>query len=153
MWRRATVLVAVLALLGCKGESEAGRVPLGGAKQQAPGGGPALAAPIQAQLDSGNQAFRARQLAAAEEHYRAAAKLDPGLAAPWMGVAMVASLKGDSTAARLAMAEVSKRAPSAARSHPVGGGGLPPGHPAPETAGTLPSGHPSGIPPASTPNR
>lgn len=149
----ATVLLAAAALAACAGgESEEGRIPLGGARAGAAGGASTLPAAIQAQLDSGNAAFRARRLAEAEAHYRSAAGLDPSLAAPWMGVAMVATLKGDSAAVRTAMAEVSKRAPTAALSHPVGGGGLPPGHPAPGTDAAA-AGAPSAAAPAGAPKR
>ena len=87
-----------------------------------------LSALARAQLDSGNAAFRARDLAKARTHYEKVVKAEPSLAAPWMGLAMVARASADSALLRRALLEVDRLSPGTSASHPVGGS-LPPNHP------------------------
>ncbi|HEX6308052.1 MAG TPA: tetratricopeptide repeat protein [Longimicrobiales bacterium] len=71
-----------------------------------------------AALDSGNSAFRARDLEAARAHYRRAIELDPEQSAGWFGLSMVEGQLGNTAAADSAMERVRQLTPGASLVHP-----------------------------------
>lgn len=92
----------LLALAAC------GRGDAGGASPAAA----AVPAPVRAQLDSGNAAYRLRDYPAALRHYREAARLGPDQAPAWYGVQMAAGALGDRAAADSAGARLRALAPA-----------------------------------------
>lgn len=79
------------------------------------------AAGVQAQLDSGNAAFRAGDLAAAQAHYRRATEIDPDAASAWFGLYMVAERTGATDSAQRWLARARDVAPGATLIHPTRG--------------------------------
>lgn len=71
-----------------------------------------------AQLDSGNVAFRARDLDAAARHYQRVTELAPELAAGWFGVYMTETMRGNTEAADSAFQRAQKLAPGASLLRP-----------------------------------
>jgi len=112
------LVLAILALAaGCGEGGEAERIPLGGALPEEvleP-----LPPELQAQLDSGNLAYRERDYPRALRHFEAAVRHEPELAAGWYGVGMTQAALGNAAAADSAMAEVHLRAPSVPLQHPA----------------------------------
>ena len=119
---RAMLLLIGAAAIGCSEGAEAKRDVLMSRPAST------ISVLARAQLDSGNAAFRARDLAKARTHYEKVVKAEPSLAAPWMGLAMVARASADSALLRRALREVDRLSPGSSASHPVGGS-LPPNHP------------------------
>ncbi|HEX5727732.1 MAG TPA: tetratricopeptide repeat protein [Longimicrobiaceae bacterium] len=99
----------VLLLLAACGRSEPPRRTLGAHAEEAEAG--RLAPAVQAQVDSGNLAYRAGDYAAAMRHYREAVRRAPDQAVPWFGVAMAAEKLGDRAAADSARARVRALSP------------------------------------------
>jgi len=129
----STLLAAAMAavlLLGC-GNGDADRVPLGGeGAAPSPEEVEALPAEIQAQLDSGNAAFRAHDHEEALRHFGIVTEEVPGLAAGWYGLGMTHGAAGNREAADSAMMRVHQLAPEVPLEHP--GSSAPPNpHPAP----------------------
>ncbi len=92
----------------------------------------ALPAVVQAQLDSGNAAFRAQDYERARRHYYAASEAGPDEPAVWFGVYMVERQLGNLEAAESAMRRTQEISPGASLIHPEespAGDSLPPGHP------------------------
>jgi len=77
-----------------------------------------LPAGVAEALDSGNAAFRARDLEAAKRHYLRAIELGPEESAGWFGLAMVERQLGNSAAADSAMARVRALTPGASLLRP-----------------------------------
>ena len=125
----ATVTAALL-LLGC-GDGDSDRVPLGGeGASPNPEEIEALPVEIQAQLDSGNAAFRGHDYDAALRHFEIVTEEAPGLAAGWYGLGMTHGAAGNREAADSAMMRVHELAPEVPLEHP--GSSAPPNpHPAP----------------------
>ncbi len=127
----ATVTAAFL-LLGC-GDGDSDRVPLGGeGASPSPEEIEALPREIQAQLDSGNAAFRVHDYNEALRHFGVVTEEAPGLAAGWYGLGMTHGAMGNSEAADSAMMRVHELAPEVPLEHP--GSSAPPNpHPAPRS--------------------
>lgn len=66
-----------------------------------------------AQLDSGNAAYRARDLDAALRHYTVVTERAPDAAAGWFGIYMIQSERGDAAAASAALDRARDAAPGA----------------------------------------
>jgi hypothetical protein len=107
-------LLTASLLPACSGETGGQRVPLGAEAAHVPALGPAL----QAELDAGNAAYRARQFEVALAHYSAVVRMDAELAAGWYGVALAQGALGDSVSRSLALAEVERLAPEIVVHHP-----------------------------------
>ena len=120
-WQNVVVLTAGLVSSACSRSESGDRVTLVGAQRTLP-------ADARAQLDSGNLAFRARDLDAAKRHYQRASKQAADHTAPWTGLMMVARATGDSVALQQAMRRIEQLSPGTSTSHPIGGS-LPPNHP------------------------
>ncbi len=75
-----------------------------------------------AQLDSGNVAFRARDMDQAVGHYRRVTELAPDLAAGWFGVYMTETMRGNTEAADSAFERAQALAPGASLLRPNDGG-------------------------------
>jgi Flp pilus assembly protein TadD len=123
--RLVPLLLLTAAPAACEGGQPAERRPLGEAAS-ASGTAPRLPPAVQAQLDSGNAAYRAGDYDAAQRHYREAARRGPDQAAAWFGVAMAAQKTGSRTLADSARARLRELSPamSADVHHP--GGTAPP---------------------------
>jgi hypothetical protein len=143
-------IVLALTLSACGGE-EGIRTTIGG-EEQVSGG---LPAELQASIDEGNAAFRARDFDAALEHYRAATVRAPDEPTGWFGIVMAADALGNAVLADSARARIGQIAPELnPTSHTPSGhpdtalqdeaAGMPAGHPAPNgaTRSELPLGHP-----------
>jgi tetratricopeptide (TPR) repeat protein len=100
------VRAALLLALAACGRGDAA------ATRRARPGAAAIPAPVRAQLDSGNAAYRLRDYPAALRHYREAARLDPDQAPAWYGVQMAAGALGDRAAADSAGARLRALAPA-----------------------------------------
>lgn len=111
------LLVAGLAV-GCgKNGSGAPKQPLGTPHAVTPA--------AQAQLDSGNAAFRAGDIQAARQHYRATTQIAPDLAAGWFGVYMSETRLGNKAAADSAGLMVHRLAPELMQAPGMMKGGHP----------------------------
>ncbi len=128
--RAMSAAVAVFLLAGC-GDGDSDRVPLGGeAAPQMQEEVEALPEELQAQLDSGNAAFRAHDHDEALRHFGVVTEEAPGLAAGWYGLGMTYGAMGNREAADSAMMEVHRLAPDVPLEHP--GSAAPPNpHPTP----------------------
>lgn len=71
-----------------------------------------------AQLDSGNQAYKAKDWERALQHYRAVTRIDADMPAGWFGIYMVEMARGNAPAADSALQRAQKRAPGASLIHP-----------------------------------
>lgn len=71
-----------------------------------------------AQLDSGNQAYKAKDWERALQHYRAVTRIDQDMPAGWFGIYMVEMARGNAPAADSALQRAQKRAPGASLIHP-----------------------------------
>lgn len=101
---RVSMLLAVLAVLACKGSDEAPKLPLGHPPIASDEASSTAAAPLiegeaKVALDSGNALYKAKAYQLALDQYRRAADLAPREEAPLFGMLMVASSTSD---ARLA---------------------------------------------------
>lgn len=117
-----TGLTAAFLALGCAGEEAA---------PQARAGWPAEAA---AAVDSGNAAYRAGDYEAARRHFRAAARVAPGVGTAWFGVYMAERALGNDAAADSALRRVGDLGEAARIHHGVAGEDEPETRGAPETA-------------------
>lgn len=118
--RAAAGTLLLLALAAC------GRDGGDGARRAHPRAA-AIPPEVQAQVDSGNAAYRGRDFRASLRHFREAARLGPGQAVAWYGVQMAADALGDRAAADSAGARLRALVPSAppAVHHPAAP--VPPG--------------------------
>jgi len=107
----AILLALTLAAVGCgrPQDQETGSLDVAAARQKLA----ELPADLRAQLDSGSEAFRAKDLDAALTHYTAATAIDGKVAAAWFGVYMVQKAKGNSAEALEALERVQALAPGA----------------------------------------
>jgi hypothetical protein len=112
-------LVTAMLLIGCGGD-QGDRVPLGGPGSVEPMQVEDLPPQIQAQLDSGNAAFRARDYDGALSHFTQVSELAPGLAAGWYGIGMTHSAMGNQEEANAAMMQAHRLAPEIPLDHPTG---------------------------------
>lgn len=74
---------------------------------------------VLAQLDSGNEAFRAGDHKAALDHYTKAKDLKSDVAAAWFGIYMAQQALGNEDAAKEALARAQKISPGATLLHPA----------------------------------
>lgn len=103
------LLAAALLAAGCQSQgTPAARMTIGAADAEPASG---LPAELQAQIDSGNAAYRAKDYEAALRHYREAARRDPDEPTTWFGVAMAAGALGDEALADSARQRVQQLAP------------------------------------------
>lgn len=84
-----------------------------------------LAPAAQAQLDSGNNAFRAGDIQAAREHYRATTRMAPNVAAGWFGVYLSETRLHNNAAADSAALVVHRLAPELMQAPGMMNGGHP----------------------------
>lgn len=116
---RVLAIAVIAGQWACGGDGGHERVPLG---QGGQGGmeSPVDALPggLQAQLDSGNAAYRAGDHQTALHHFQEAVRIEPDLAAGWYGVGMTQSALGNAPAADSAMAQVHRLAPTVPLQHP-----------------------------------
>lgn len=138
------VLLATAAVAAC-GASKSDAGANGGAASVSTGGD-ANKLPLAARLalDSGNAAYRAKQLDVALSNFRQASVAAPQHAAPWFGIYMVANEMKNAALADSAMARVrelsgDKSALDAHAEVTAAPAGLLP----PPSSSTLPSGHPT----------
>jgi predicted Zn-dependent protease len=134
--RLVPLLVLALIAAGCDNQPEVERVTIGDATEEPTS---RLAPELQAPIDAGNAAYRARDYEAALRHYQDATRAAPGEATGWFGVAMAAEALGDAATAEQARAEIAKLAPDLSvaghtqatdNGHPTTDGAPPiPGHP------------------------
>jgi tetratricopeptide (TPR) repeat protein len=115
----AAALLTAFFLVGCGGD-QADRVPLGGPGSVEPMQVEDLPPHIQAQLDSANAAFRARDHESALAHFTRVSELAPGLAAGWYGIGMTHSALGNQEEANAAMMQAHRLAPEIPLEHPTG---------------------------------
>lgn len=80
-----------------------------------------LAPDVAAAIDSGNEAYRAKDYQEALEHYQQAAELDEDLAAAWFGIYMAELALGNADAAQDAMDRAQSLEPGASMIHPEDG--------------------------------
>jgi len=115
----ALLLILTLAALGCgrPQDQETGSLDPVRAQQRVE----EMPAALRAQLDSGDVAFRARDMDAALRHFEAATRLDEGVAAAWFGVYMAQKAKGNADEALAALERVQKLAPGATLVQPPSG--------------------------------
>jgi tetratricopeptide (TPR) repeat protein len=78
----------------------------------------ALTPEVAAAIDSGNEAYRAKDYQTALEHYQEAAELDDDLAAAWFGIYMAQLALGNTEAAGEAMERAQSLEPGASMIHP-----------------------------------
>lgn len=122
-----TILVAGVAACG-SGDDQNGRRSLGDEA------GPAtVPANVQAQLDSGNTAFRGGDIEAALEHYHQVTVLAPELPAGWFGVYLAETRLGHKAEADSAAMVVHRLAPELLQA-----GGAMGGHPGSQDTGSTP---------------
>lgn len=136
-YRRLWLTLGVLTAAACGTTKTDNGSPASGDANKLP-----LAA--KAALDSGNMAYRAKQLDVALTYFRQAAVEAPKHAAPWFGLYMVASEQKNAALADSAMARVRELSgdQSALPAHnevTAAPAGLLP----PPSSSTLPAGHPS----------
>lgn len=116
---RLLVVLAAMAPAGCVAEDQrTGSIDMKAAEEARAELDPETVA----QLDSGNVAFRARDLDQAARHYRRVTELAPDLAAGWFGVYMTETMRGDTEAADSAFQRAQKLAPGASLLRPNEGG-------------------------------
>jgi tetratricopeptide (TPR) repeat protein len=114
----AAALLTAFLLTGCGGD-QGDRVPLDGAGSAEPTQVEDLPPHIQAQLDSANAAFRARDHDAALAYFTRVSELAPGLAAGWYGIGMTHSAMGNQEEANVAMMRAHRLAPEIPLEHPT----------------------------------
>jgi uncharacterized membrane-anchored protein len=113
------ILVAGLAV-GCgTNGSDAPKQSLGSPAS------PKVTPEAQAQLDSGNAAFRAGNIEAARGYYRATTRIAPDLAAGWFGVYLSETRLGNKAAADSAALVVHRLAPELMQAPGMMTGGHP----------------------------
>lgn len=113
------ILVAGL-LAGCgKNGSDAPKQDLGTPASTT------LSPAARAQLDSGNTAFRAGDIQAAREHYRATTQMAPNVAAGWFGMYLSETRLGNKAAADSAALVVHRLAPELMQAPGMMNGGHP----------------------------
>jgi hypothetical protein len=114
----ACLLTLALALVGCATEEDAA------AETEAPAGPAAAPLPpeVQAQVDSGNMAFRDDDYETALSHFRKALEDAPDRPAPLYGVYLASAALGDSALADSVAAVLQERAPYLldGMAHPTG---------------------------------
>jgi tetratricopeptide (TPR) repeat protein len=113
----AALLTAVL-LAGCGGD-QGDRVPLDGRGAVEPMQVEDLPPHIQAQLDSANASYRARDYESALAYFTQVSELAPGLAAGWYGIGMTHSAMGNPEEANAAMMRAHRLAPEIPLEHPT----------------------------------
>ncbi len=111
MTTRVLVLAVLMLASGCLPEDQRTDTVNLQARESLP---PAVVA----QLDSGSAAFRARDVAEAERHYRRALEIQPTLAAGWFGLYMVARRRGQADSAGIYLERAPRVAPGATLIHP-----------------------------------
>lgn len=127
--KRAILLFLMAGVAACSsGDDQNGRRSLG--DESAPATVPAN---VQAQLDSGNTAFRGGDTEAALEHYRQVTVLAPELAAGWFGVYLAETRLGNEAEADSAAVVVHRLAPQLLQA-----GGAMGGHPGSQDTGAAP---------------
>jgi Flp pilus assembly protein TadD len=99
---RSLLLLALVAATACGKDDSAPRVPLGAAGASATG----ASTPLQAALDRGNAAYRARDYEGALRAYREAAAANPENVAPYYGIQMAARAMGNNVLADSAMRRI-----------------------------------------------
>lgn len=124
-WSRFTVLLAAAA--ACGGGAAPDDQPTGSIDSAAWREARTLPPAVQAQLDSGNAAFRDDDFERARRHYRAAAAAGPDQAAAWFGLYMAEARLGNTAAADSALRRARELSPGASLIHPTDS--LPAGHP------------------------
>ncbi len=139
-------LGAALVCSACGGTPSDGRAAVAGASGTAEANKLPLAAKLA--LDSGNAAYRAKQMDVALAKFRQAAESAPQHAAPWFGIYMVANETKDAKLADSAMAHVralsGDKAELDAHAQVTANTGAPQnGLLPPPSTSTLPKGHPS----------
>jgi Tfp pilus assembly protein PilF len=107
----ALLLVLTLAVAGCgrPQDQETGSLDPVRAQRRVED----LPVALRAQLDSGDAAFRAKDMDAALRHFEAATDIDQGVAAAWFGVYMAQKAKGNAEEALAALERVQQLAPGA----------------------------------------
>lgn len=115
-----TGLAAVLAACGRSGPEDQ---PTGSIDSAAWSEARRLPPDLRAAIDSGNAAFRARDLEAARAHYLRAIELGPQESAGWFGLSMVERQLGNAAAADSAMQRVRELVPGATLLEPDTSGG------------------------------
>jgi len=133
-WMLAALLAVVPAMAACdRDDAEAG--PGMDAMEQARTG---WSEQLRARIDSGNVAYREGRYDDAAELFRRAADHDPQIAAPWFGLHMAESARGNQAAADSALMQADALTPGLGAGHPqeMPGDMMPP-------AGDLPPGHPT----------
>jgi tetratricopeptide (TPR) repeat protein len=113
---RMLAIAVIAGQWACGGDGGHERVPLGQGGIESPVD--ALPGELQAQLDSGNAAYRAGDHQVALYHFQQAVRIEPDLAAGWYGVGMTQSALGNAPAADSAMARVHRLAPTVPLQHP-----------------------------------
>ena len=81
--------------------------------------------PFQAQLDSGNIAYRAKDYKKAKEHYTNATQIDSTKGAAWFGVYMAEDKLGNKAAADLAIKKAQSLNPQFDAKNPHAGAAMP----------------------------
>jgi Flp pilus assembly protein TadD len=122
-WRAGwPVLALAVAVVGCAPEDQrTDTIDLQAAEEARADLDPETVA----QLDSGNVAFRARDMDRAVRHYRRVTELAPDLAAGWFGVYMTETMRGNTEAADSAFQQAQKLAPGASLLRPNENGSGP----------------------------
>ena len=121
MKRSAVLFIAAIGLLAtsCKKTPDAAKIPISppsdSVHQQL-----GETSPFQAQLDSGNVAYRAKDYTRAREHYTRATEADSTVAAGWYGVYMAEDKLGNRAAADYAMKRASALNPEFDSMNPHG---------------------------------
>lgn len=134
------VLMAVLPAMAACDRDEADTDPGVDAMEQARVG---WSGQLRARIDSGNVAYREGRYDEAAELFRRAAEHDPQIAAPWFGLHMAESARGNQVAADSALMRADALTPGLGAGHPqeMPMGDTPHGEMLPP-AGELPPGHP-----------
>jgi len=117
MTRRALLIVLPL-LLGCRPDDQRTDTVEFDAVRQARAEWPLGVA---AQVDSGNAAYRAGDLAAASTHFRRASELGPDVPAAWFGLYMAEHARGNIARADSALRRAQDLAPGASLLRPGAG--------------------------------
>ena len=129
--RSAAAVLIAFAGFGCAQGDERPRIPLG----QPPAAAGEARAPLnqeaQAELNRGNEAYRAKRYVQALAAYRSAAAASPDHPAPWFGVQMAATAIGNTMLADSATRRIRALSPQLADSVGSPHGTIPPGHPTP----------------------
>ncbi len=137
--RTLAMLVAVLPAIAACDRAEPDAQPDMDAMEQARAG---WSDQLRATIDSGNVAYREGRYDDAAQLFRRAADRDPDIAAPWFGLHMAESARGNQAAADSALMQADALTPGLGAGHPQQmpmdespQGPMPP-------ADALPPGHP-----------